>query len=173
MRYLIALIGVIFLSGCLVRSYKVQKPRTDLDISGNRGYLSGSGKEPDPSVKQGKDTRTVTVFEVEFGPTRDRRKTPKEKPCPEAVEGEDIDIFDEEIESEPIGPREGPVTEPEVTGDKKEYTSYKVQKGDTLQKISKKFYGTTKKWPMLYKENRKVIKNPDRLSIGDILRIPR
>lgn len=172
MRYLIALIGVIFLSGCLVRSYKVQKPRTDLDIGGNRGYLSGSGKEPGPPVKQGKSTRTMTVFEIEFGPTRDKEEKSKAAPCPDTVEREDIDIFNEEIESEPIESPEERGTKSGVTGDEKKYTSYKVRKGDTLQKISKKFYGTTKKWPMLYKENRKVIKIPDKLRIGDILRIP-
>ena len=37
---------------------------------------------------------------------------------------------------------------------------YIVQKGDTLQKISKKFFGTTKKWPKLYDANKDVLKGP-------------
>ena len=53
----------------------------------------------------------------------------------------------------------------------KEY--YVVQKGDTLQKISEKFFGTTKKWKDIYEANRKVLKSPDRIRAGQKLVIPK
>ena len=36
--------------------------------------------------------------------------------------------------------------------------TYTIRKGDTLSKISKRFYGTTKKWKKIYKKNKKVLK---------------
>jgi len=50
--------------------------------------------------------------------------------------------------------------------------TYKVVKGDTLQKISKKFYGTTKNWLMLYEVNSDTLKKPDAIFTGQVLKIP-
>lgn len=51
--------------------------------------------------------------------------------------------------------------------------TYVVAKGDTLQKISKKFYGTTKNWKKIYEANRKTLKDgPDQLTVGTKLIIP-
>ena len=36
-------------------------------------------------------------------------------------------------------------------------STYTIKKGDTLCKISKRFYGTTKKWKKIYKKNKKVL----------------
>ncbi len=48
-----------------------------------------------------------------------------------------------------------------------------VAKGDTLQKISKKFYGTTKNWKKIYEANRRTLKGgPDSLVVGTKLIIP-
>ncbi len=48
-----------------------------------------------------------------------------------------------------------------------------VAKGDTLQKISKKYYGTTKNWKKIYEANRKTLKGgPDELVVGTKLIIP-
>ncbi|MHC4441071.1 MAG: LysM peptidoglycan-binding domain-containing protein [Planctomycetota bacterium] len=56
---------------------------------------------------------------------------------------------------------------------KKNVRYYVVKKGDTLQKISRKFYGTTKKWRAIYKANRKTMKKgPDKIQIGTKLVIP-
>jgi len=50
---------------------------------------------------------------------------------------------------------------------------YVVRKGDTLQKISRKFYGTTRKWRRLYEANRDVLtQGPDKLQVGMRLVIP-
>lgn len=47
----------------------------------------------------------------------------------------------------------------------------KVQPGDTLQKISQKYYGTTKKWYKIFLANSNVIENPDSLVQGMQLRL--
>lgn len=52
------------------------------------------------------------------------------------------------------------------------YKDYKVQKNDTLQKISKKFYNSYSKWRQIYDANKDVISNPDALQPGMSLRIP-
>jgi nucleoid-associated protein YgaU len=56
--------------------------------------------------------------------------------------------------------------------EKKVNQVYIVKKGDTLQKISQKAYGTTTKWRKIYDANKKTIKNPDKLSEGEKLIIP-
>ncbi|MCM8797444.1 MAG: LysM peptidoglycan-binding domain-containing protein [Candidatus Omnitrophica bacterium] len=61
------------------------------------------------------------------------------------------------------------INEPYSEGAFKNYT---VQKNDTLQKISKKYYGTTKKWHQIYEANKDILKTPDRLYVGQILKIP-
>ena len=53
-----------------------------------------------------------------------------------------------------------------------EFKSYVVQKGDTLQKISNKFYNSYNKWPQIYDSNRDVIKDPNFLKPGITIKIP-
>ena len=50
--------------------------------------------------------------------------------------------------------------------------TYTVQKDDTLQKISKKVYGTYSKWYRIYKANKAKIKNPNFVKPGTVLTIP-
>ena len=54
----------------------------------------------------------------------------------------------------------------------KDYTMYTVQKNDTLQKISQKFYGTTKKWMKLFEVNKEVLKSPDKVYPGITIKVP-
>lgn len=49
---------------------------------------------------------------------------------------------------------------------------YVVQGGDSLSKISKKFYGDANKWKQIFEANRDVVKNPDLIQPGWRLRIP-
>jgi nucleoid-associated protein YgaU len=60
-----------------------------------------------------------------------------------------------------------PLPEASLTSQK-----YVVGKNDTLQKISKKFYGTTKKWTKIYEANKDVLKGPDKVYPGQTLNIP-
>ncbi|HBR14717.1 MAG TPA: hypothetical protein DD723_04120 [Candidatus Omnitrophica bacterium] len=49
---------------------------------------------------------------------------------------------------------------------------YTVEKDDTLQKISKKFYGTYSQWSKIYEANKERIENPDSIQPGIVIVIP-
>jgi LysM repeat protein len=53
------------------------------------------------------------------------------------------------------------------------FEEYTVQKDDTLQKISKKFYGSYSKWPRIYEANTSVIEDPNRIKPGIVIHIPK
>jgi len=50
---------------------------------------------------------------------------------------------------------------------------YTIQKGDTLSKIARKYYGDPMKYPVLFEANREVIKNPDLIYPGQVVRVPK
>lgn len=50
--------------------------------------------------------------------------------------------------------------------------TYTVAKGDTLSHIAKQFYGDANKWRKIFEANRDVIKNPDLIHPGEVLKIP-
>lgn len=50
---------------------------------------------------------------------------------------------------------------------------YTIQRGDTLSKIAKHFYGSGSKYPVIFEANREVIKNPDLIYPGQVVRIPK
>ncbi len=49
---------------------------------------------------------------------------------------------------------------------------YTVVKGDTLSKISKQFYGDANKYMKIYEANTPMLKHPDKIYPGQMLRIP-
>jgi LysM repeat protein len=53
-----------------------------------------------------------------------------------------------------------------------EYRTYTVQSGDTLGKISIRFYGTSQRYMDIYNANRDVLSTPSSLRVGQTLRIP-
>ncbi|MBN1572202.1 MAG: peptidoglycan-binding protein LysM [Deltaproteobacteria bacterium] len=55
-------------------------------------------------------------------------------------------------------------------GDESEF--YTIVKGDSLWKIAKKYYGDGNKYPVLFEANREVIKNPDLIYPGQVIRVP-
>jgi nucleoid-associated protein YgaU len=50
--------------------------------------------------------------------------------------------------------------------------TYTVQKGDSLSKIAKRQYGDGSKWKALFEANRDIIKNPDLIYPGQVLKLP-
>jgi LysM repeat protein len=50
--------------------------------------------------------------------------------------------------------------------------TYTVRAGDTLSAIAKRFYGSTAAWAWLYHVNSAVVKNPDSIYVGQVLKIP-
>ena len=159
MKRILVLALIVFLAGCMtVRTYEIEKPRVDTDIKGNQGFLSGAPTEEQKENRLG-DTRTISVLELEFRPGKKEAELEEEAASQDVVVEEEIYVEEvEDVYSEEL-------IEPE-------YKYYTVQKNDTLQKISSKFYGTTRKWKKIYDANTDVIKNPDRLYPGTEIRIP-
>lgn len=157
MKKLWFLVSIIVLSGCLtMRNYTKQEPRKDLSIEGNQGYLSGEAKEGIKENRLG-DTRTISVVDIEFGPKR-------------IAESKKDELIVDVVEDEALPLEKEKIAEPKLAV-KKEIQYYTVQENDTLQKISHKFYGTTKKWNFLYETNKDVLKSPDRLYLGVEIKI--
>ncbi|CAO3435236.1 peptidoglycan-binding protein LysM [Azospirillum doebereinerae] len=49
---------------------------------------------------------------------------------------------------------------------------YTVQSGDTLSKVAKQFYHDANKYPAIFDANRPMLKDPDEIYPGQVLRIP-
>lgn len=136
-------------SGINVRTYAEDRPRVDQEVSGmgNAGYIGGSMQES--TLAERKKTRKIYVMEVSKGAGNIK-----------AIEDEEAAM--------------GAKTE--KTADRKsttgQFTQYTVEKDDTLQKISQKFYNSYGKWTRIYEANKSVIPNPDRIKPGTVLQIP-
>jgi nucleoid-associated protein YgaU len=60
----------------------------------------------------------------------------------------------------------------EVTSPQPEARYYTVVKGDTLSKIAKQHYGDANKYPQIFEANKPMLKHPDKIYPGQVLRIP-
>lgn len=177
------LLTVFFVSGCVTRVIPRDVKRVDQDLKGNRGMIMGEAAAlPERETKK---TRKVYDIEVElFSPGE--RAIVKEKEAPEPVDGNKGYL---KKTKEVIKPQE--VAAPKVpkviykprTEEKEDKTEaagvrekapkiYIVEKGDTLQKISDKVYGTTRRWQEIYEANKDVLKSPDKIAPGQKLAIP-
>lgn len=56
---------------------------------------------------------------------------------------------------------------------KKSYDTYVIKAKDTLWGLAKKFYGDGKKYTKIYNANRGIIKDPSKLTIGWVIKIPK
>lgn len=158
----------VFTAGCArVTTQVVEKPRVDQEIEGNQGYLAGTAPEAEPR----KETRKVIQTDVELATWGEMNPWKVRKPAPESPRA-----------AAPAAPAvsepawEGPFEEefapsapvqPERLG-----TPYRVQKGDTLEKIAKKVYGDSNQWRRIYEANREEMKSPNRIYPGQELLIP-
>ena len=64
------------------------------------------------------------------------------------------------------------INDDKKAGSKKAGQTYVVQSGDTLFSISRKFYKSPKRWKAILEANKKNIRNPKDLTIGQTLIIP-
>lgn len=53
-----------------------------------------------------------------------------------------------------------------------EATLYTVKKGDTLSKIAKEQYGNAGRYMVIFEANKPMLKDPDKIYPGQVLRIP-
>ncbi|MBU1997999.1 MAG: LysM peptidoglycan-binding domain-containing protein [Candidatus Omnitrophota bacterium] len=158
---LLILFIVLLLSGCVARTYQVTRERVDQELPGNRGYLQANQQLPEDKPR--KTTRTIQVIEFEF-PSLAK---PREKP--ELKQAQDIRTVSPVIQAEEGNLTESSLpSEVEVTQRIEKYT---VQKNDTLQSISKKFYGSSRKWTKIYEANSEVLKGPDKILPGQVINV--
>lgn len=78
------------------------------------------------------------------------------KPAPQSVGGAEM--------TKPAAG--GPAPEPEVE-------FYVIQAGDTLSKLAKRYYGDPMKYPKIFEANREIIEDPDKIFVGQKIRIPK
>ena len=158
----------ILISGCTARTYTQVKQRVDQEPIGNAGYISGT---PVPQDRSGvRKTRKTYVLDIEM-----KDKKLKEPAAPaKAAPQPSVEVSEEsprERYSEPAVYEApvAPVVSEEASSNPSEYT---VEKGDTLQKISKKFYDTYRLWNKIYEANKDAIKDPNRIKPGTVITIP-
>lgn len=71
-----------------------------------------------------------------------------------------------------VQPRRGdPPSSSERSGPRR-FKKYTVKKGDILGRIARKQLGTSKRWREIYELNRDLIKDPDNVPAGIVIRIP-
>lgn len=164
--YLLGPAFLFVLSGCVVRTYPVTKERVDQDLSfGNRGYLQG--QSPNVEQRERRTTRTTQIVEVELYPPIKFERMPKVK------ESETAPM--QKAEEQLTAGNRGYVFQanaPEIESADESFEKYTVKKGDTLQKISQRFYGTTKKWNRIYQANQDALKGPNKIYPGQMINIP-
>jgi len=160
MNILIVLIfsSVLMLTGC-IRTYKTVKDRPDQDLTtGNHGYLYGKAPELDTADR--KTARQIQVVEIEM-----RNPFTADKKQKSSTGGEQ--------QTSSVTETEGSITTSSgATLSAQGFQTYTVEKNDTLQKISQKFYGTTKKWKKIFNANQGTLKAPDKLYPGQVINIP-
>jgi nucleoid-associated protein YgaU len=155
------------ISGCTVRTYPLIRDRVDQNLeSGNRGFMVGESKAED---KPRKTTRAVQVVELEVFRSR---KVKRESALPGAGISPDIFALESSARQKNI-----PAIKPIFVKPIKPYKTktvikqYTVQEGDTLQSISKKFYGTSNRWKDVYKTNSKKLTSPNKIYPGQVINI--
>jgi nucleoid-associated protein YgaU len=174
-------LGVVVLmgTGCSkVKFYAVDRPRVDQATMGNAGYVGGQNKGA--TSVDGRPTRRIYVFEVDRKKKEEVASVSKANETasqtPQAAEDKQATdnppkqglslpyIGDDEPASDGTGAMEAAT---EVAG-----APYTVVKDDTLQKISKKVYGSYSKWTKIYDANKDKIKNPNFVKPGIVIIIP-
>ncbi len=65
-----------------------------------------------------------------------------------------------------------PITNASKTGSAAKYEMYTVKEGDWLSKIAGAYYGDVHKWDRIYQANRDQISDPDKITPGQIIKIP-
>ncbi len=191
------LLVAFFLSGCITRITPYEVDRVDQELKGNRGVLMGKAEDlPEAKKKKTKKMYSIEielpsrgidkgtsdseikgnrgylvgkkVTEEKVGPVKKRKGTKR-------LRSRKSYMKPQIVYQKPLGP--GSIVKKQSTSkktakEKKEVMMYVVKKGDTLQKISSDVYGTTKKWKKIFDANKDILKDPDKISVGQKLVIP-
>ena len=184
----------LILSGCVTRMTPYEVDRVDQELKGNRGVVGG--KVSDFPEAERKKTKKMYNIEIELGSPRGEKidseikgnrgyttgkKEVAEKTATVPVKKKDSGMFGgfsnkqepQVVYQKPdISQDKYKKEKGEGTLVKKESRVYIVEKGDTLQKISEKAYGTTKKWKNIFEANTDILKDPNSIYVGQELTIP-
>ena len=153
----VGLLSLACITGCRTATRVSEQPRVDLALEGggNRGYLVGA---PPPAAAQ-KVTRQMVQTDVEipsfYKPTTGDKKILKNIAPPE------VDMSDESGTGTPAAPGS--------------FGTYVVKKDESLWSIAakKEIYGKATQWRRIYDANRDILKSPDQIRAGMVLKIPR
>lgn len=148
---------LVFSAGCSVNTKLIERERVDQQMSGNRGYLIGTP----PPLGERRPTKKYYETQIEINPIGGHKTERKYEETTTNVTSVNKPLQEEETD----------ITEIE-TKEEEEYSTYKVQKNETLQKISMKLFGTTKKWKNIYDANKDTLKSPDKIRPGMVIKIP-
>jgi len=191
------LLTALVVSGCVARVTPYETDRVDQELSGNRGIVGGKVSDM-PEVKR-KKTKEMYNLEIELPSKGDKRsdvaskgnkgylvgkeiprettvpakkKTGRKRLLPFTRSSKPQVVYQPSAISGNKYEKEkgsGTIAEGKVETGERIYT---VEKGDTLQKISEKAYGTTKKWKKIFEANRNILESPDKIKPGQELVIP-
>jgi nucleoid-associated protein YgaU len=190
-KNLALIVLVVFAAGCGLetKTYVITKDRVGLDQgNGNGGCVMGKCPPP-PAPKE--TTRKVYVLEITKPvPESEVQKieetavnaivdtsTPTNATVPAASAPAAPDNAQPAAAPQPvipvIGDEPAAASAPaDQNGGSLQAQTYTVQKDDTLQKISKKIFGTYAKWYKIYQANKDKISNPNIVKPGTVLTIP-
>jgi len=161
-----------------VRGYIQDKARVDQEIQGSVGNWENAPMAEDPERKM-----TRKIYFLEFSKEADPSTVSDEfyeheSGAVETMESTSGGATEESTKKRRFrfpsfgGGDEEEAVDGSSTGGATTFTEYKVEKDDTLQKISKKFYNSYSKWPKIYEANKAQINNPDAIQPGIVIRIP-
>ncbi len=100
--------------------------------------------------------------------------TPKNVVEPQSIVKKEEILTSAKAESRPVQQQPSASVYPDsasykITGTKIKYT---IKEGETLTRVSLRFYGTKAMWPYIVKHNPDVIKNPNNVPYGTTIKIP-
>jgi nucleoid-associated protein YgaU len=198
--YSLPLIAFI-LSGCVTRVIPYDVDRVDQELKGNRGVIQGKAQDL-PKIEKKKTKRmydievelssrdmergriekvsvegnrgyiqTKEVSEKKSEAIREKKGILTLKPYSATATPQVIYQQSPTTQGKKYAKEKGTGSIAAEVGEPGP-TTYVVQKGDTLQKISNKVYGTTKKWKKIFEANKDILKDPDEIKPGQTLIIP-
>jgi len=79
-----------------------------------------------------------------------------------------VDVYATKL-NVPAPPADAP---PEEQAPEEKVEFYVIERGDTLSKLAKKYYGNALDYPRIFEANREVTEDPDKIYPGQKIRIP-
>ena len=137
-------------------SFERNKGRDEVKDDDDGGFFSNIFKRDEPKAKdvkaERKGDRVILRGRVPDQPTRERAIIA-------TGNNRGVAEVEDQLEVEEQTPRP-------------QSTMYTVKSGDTLSKIAKAHYGDPMKYPVIFEANKPMLKDPDEIYPGQVLRIP-